>query len=132
MLLRTATDVGAVIRERRRALGLDQKSLAQKVGISRKWIIEIEKGKPRAALHLVLRTLEVLGVAVRIGDERRRKLAPFLPAAAVDLDAVIEAHRKPIEPRRPILGQMPVGAQKQRLGSAKSRVPSRPSRGGSR
>ena len=61
MRIRTPKDVGAAIREKRRALGLDQRSLAKRVDVSRKWVIEIEKGKPRAAMRLVLRTLDALG-----------------------------------------------------------------------
>jgi HTH-type transcriptional regulator/antitoxin HipB len=95
MLLRTATDVGAVIRDRRRALGLDQKSLAQRVGVSRKWIIEVEKGKPRAALRLVLRTLDTLGIALRVDHPGRTRSQKPLPGAAIDLDRIIESHRRP-------------------------------------
>jgi HTH-type transcriptional regulator/antitoxin HipB len=33
-------------------LGLDQKSLAQKVGVSRQWIVAVEHAKPRAEIGL--------------------------------------------------------------------------------
>jgi len=62
--LRTPDDLGNIIRQRRRMLAWDQAKLALEVGVSRRWIIEIEKGKPRAELHLVLRTLNVLGVGL--------------------------------------------------------------------
>jgi HTH-type transcriptional regulator/antitoxin HipB len=65
MNLRNAIDVGLVIRERRRALGLDQATLAQRIGVSRQWVVEIERGKPRAEVALVLTALRVLGLAVR-------------------------------------------------------------------
>ena len=45
MRIRTPADLGALIRDSRTKLGLDQKSLAEKVGVSRQWIVEIEKGK---------------------------------------------------------------------------------------
>jgi transcriptional regulator with XRE-family HTH domain len=38
MRIRTPIDLGALIRERRKALGLDQKTLAENVGVSRKWM----------------------------------------------------------------------------------------------
>lgn len=96
MRLRTATDIGAAIRHRRRSLGLDQATLAKKVGVSRQWIVEMERGKPRAALRLVLRTLEVLGIVLRTADPTTAAPRAALPAAAaVDLDAVLDAHRKP-------------------------------------
>ena len=44
MRIRTPADLGALIRDSRTKLGLDQKSLAEKVGVSRQWIVEIEKG----------------------------------------------------------------------------------------
>lgn len=43
MRIRTPTDLGAMIRNRRTKLGLDQKSLADKVGVSRQWIVAVEK-----------------------------------------------------------------------------------------
>ena len=61
-ILKTPADLGNVIRQRRKALGWDQARLAQETGVSRQWIIDIEKGKPRAELQLVLRTLNVLGI----------------------------------------------------------------------
>jgi HTH-type transcriptional regulator/antitoxin HipB len=64
MLIRTYKDIGALIRHKRKEQGWDQKSLAQKVGVSRQWLIEVEKGKPRAEVGLVLRVLEALGVSL--------------------------------------------------------------------
>ena len=45
MRIRTATDLGAFIRERRVTLGWDQVSLAKKAGTSRKWLVEVEIGR---------------------------------------------------------------------------------------
>lgn len=67
MLIRTPTDLGAAIRDRRRRLGLDQEELADKVGVRRQWIIAIEKGKPRAEIGLVLRALQALDLRLSIG-----------------------------------------------------------------
>ncbi len=64
MLIRNPTDLGAFIRERRMKLGLDQAELAEKAGTSRKWLIEVERGKPRAAIGLILRTLRSLEISV--------------------------------------------------------------------
>ena len=62
MALKTAQDVGLLIRQNRKQLGLSQQDLAQKVGVSRWWIIEIERGKPRAELGLVLKTFNALQI----------------------------------------------------------------------
>jgi len=47
MRIRTPADLGALIRDHRTRLGLDQKSLAQKVGVSRQWIVDSKKGGKR-------------------------------------------------------------------------------------
>jgi HTH-type transcriptional regulator / antitoxin HipB len=60
--LRTAIDIGALIRDRRRAFGIDQAELAQRVGVSRLWVNQVERGKSGASIALVLRALGELGV----------------------------------------------------------------------
>jgi HTH-type transcriptional regulator/antitoxin HipB len=90
MLLRTPKDLGALIRQRRRDLGLDQGTLAERVGVSRQWIIEAEGGKPRAEIGLVLRTLDALGVRLAVDES---KISPTAPAQ--DIDAIVRAARKP-------------------------------------
>ena len=97
MLIRTPADLGAFIRERRTKLGLDQRSLAQKVGISRKWIVEIEKGKPRAEIGLILRTLKVLEAPLELSDgtnPSRRKDSAAMASPSVDIDNLLQSLRK--------------------------------------
>ena len=98
MRLRTAADIGAAIRERRRSLRWDQRTLAQRVGVGRQWVIDVEKGKPGATLSLVLRTLEVLGIALRT-DTPALRSGPPLPGAAIDLGTIVRAHRPPKDDR---------------------------------
>ena len=62
MRVRTPSELGALIRDYRTRHKLDQKSLAETVGVSRQWIVDIEKGKAGAPLGLVLRTLGALGI----------------------------------------------------------------------
>ena len=94
MRLRTPADFGAAIREKRRALNLDQATLAEQVGVSRQWIIEVEKGKPRAAMQLVLRTLDELGIELWTERTSPSSAPGPLPGAGVDLGSVLDAHRK--------------------------------------
>jgi HTH-type transcriptional regulator/antitoxin HipB len=61
MQLKTVHDVGAFIRDRRTRLGWTQGALAVRVGVSRLWIVQLEKGKATAQIGLVLRTLKELG-----------------------------------------------------------------------
>ncbi len=91
MLIRTSIDLGAVIRDHRRRLGLDQRSLAERVGVSRQWIVEVEKGKSRAEIGLVLRTLDVLGVALAVADSAPAGAEDVAPV--VDIDAIVDAAR---------------------------------------
>jgi len=87
MLVRTPADLGAVIRDRRKVLRLDQAELARRIGTSRQWIIGIEKGRARAELGLVLRALDALGLRLDTAIASSSKDAP-------DLDAIVAAARK--------------------------------------
>ncbi len=62
MLIRTPADLGAIIRDRRKQLGLDQSTFAKRIGVSRQWVIGVERGHARAAMGLVLRAIDALGV----------------------------------------------------------------------
>jgi y4mF family transcriptional regulator len=92
MLLRTPKDIGALIRQRRHELKIDQQTLADRVGVGRKWISEAESGKPTMELKLVLRTLDALGVRLAT-DERKKPRLHTLPPAP-DIDAIVRAARK--------------------------------------
>ena len=95
MHLRTPTDIGLLIREKRRALSLDQAELARRVGVSRQWIIGIEKGKARADLSLVMRTLDALGIVLWAEDENSaaaQQPGDPLPFSAVRVADVLAAH----------------------------------------
>jgi HTH-type transcriptional regulator/antitoxin HipB len=62
----SAKDLGALIRERRRERGFSQQRLADAVGVSRQWVVEVERGKARAEIGLLLRVLNTLDLAVRV------------------------------------------------------------------
>lgn len=64
--IRTASELGLAIRARRKELSLSQIGLAERVGVTRQWVIDIEKGKPRAELELVLRTIRALDMNLSI------------------------------------------------------------------
>ena len=86
MRIKTATDLGLSIREQRRKLGLDQQTLAARVGVSRQWIVAVERGKPRAEIGLVLRTLMALGLQLDLSDGKTS-------SDPTDLNALIERAR---------------------------------------
>jgi y4mF family transcriptional regulator len=62
--IQTSVDIGRVVRARRKAIGLGQHELAELVGVSRQWVLGLERGKERADVTLVLRTLRVLGLQI--------------------------------------------------------------------
>ncbi len=91
MHLRTPLDLGLVIRQQRRHLGLNQTELASRVGVGRQWIVAVEHGKARAEMGLVLRTLAALDLTLAVdggGDVAVRKDGSVAP---IDIDAVIDA-----------------------------------------
>jgi HTH-type transcriptional regulator / antitoxin HipB len=57
---------GAVLRARRRALGITQQQLADAAGVSRKSVVDIERGKPNAQLHIALHLAQSLGLDVHV------------------------------------------------------------------
>ncbi|MBT2767202.1 helix-turn-helix transcriptional regulator [Stenotrophomonas sp. ISL-67] len=89
--LKTAEDVGNIIRQRRKALGWDQARLASESGVSRQWVVDIEKGKPRAELQLVLRVMNVLGLRLAAADQQTEPARFAIPAAG--LDDILDRHR---------------------------------------
>jgi len=90
MIVRSPAALGAVIRDRRRELGLEQRTLAEKVGVSRHWVMDVERGRPGAEVGLVFRALRVLGIVLNAGP------APAGPKdrPKIDLDELIDAARK--------------------------------------
>jgi HTH-type transcriptional regulator / antitoxin HipB len=92
--MRTATDLGAFIRERRTKLKMDQVALAEKAGTSRKWLIQVEQGKPRAEIGLILRTLKTLGVSIDLQIDSLAKATSNDKAASTDINNVLSSLKK--------------------------------------
>lgn len=88
MRIRTPLDLGLVIRDRRRKLGLSQTELARKAGVGRQWVVSIERGKSRAEFGLLLRTLSALDLSL-VTDAGERLPRPSADTVAVDIDAVV-------------------------------------------
>jgi HTH-type transcriptional regulator / antitoxin HipB len=93
MLIRTPTELGAIIRDKRKRLGLDQSTLANRIGVSRQWVIEIEHGHPRAELGLVLRALDALGIRLDAssGDPGKSRSST---KSDVDINAILAKAKK--------------------------------------
>jgi HTH-type transcriptional regulator/antitoxin HipB len=59
------------IRDRRLDLGWSQAELAERIGMTRQWVIGLEKGSAGAALGTVLRTLAELGLVLDVSEPYR-------------------------------------------------------------
>lgn len=66
MLIRNGESLGELIHDRRRNLGWSQKRLGERIGASRYWVGEVEKGKPTAEVGLVISALQALGMAIDV------------------------------------------------------------------
>jgi y4mF family transcriptional regulator len=86
MRLNNARDLGLYVRDRRRLLGLTQADLAASAQVSRRWLSDLEAGKPTAEVGLVFKVLHALDVAL---DASPNELGPD----DIDLDAVLGLHR---------------------------------------
>jgi HTH-type transcriptional regulator/antitoxin HipB len=65
----SATEVfGQRIRDRRQRLGLSQSALADVVGVNRRVIGELERGKPSVQLNIALRVAEAVGLDVALRE----------------------------------------------------------------
>lgn len=79
MQISTVDEVAALVRDRRRELRMSQSELAERAGVSRRWLQTLESGKTNVDLARVLPTLRVLGMAFSVGLSR----------PGVDLDEVL-------------------------------------------
>ncbi len=91
MTIRSIGDLAAVVRGRRKDLGMNQAELARRAGVSRKWIYEFEAGKPTAELALLLRVIDELDLELELGPRSESTGSPG--GDTIDLDALLEEHR---------------------------------------
>jgi HTH-type transcriptional regulator/antitoxin HipB len=94
-ILRNAEQLGMTIRLKRKEKGLSQHSLAELLGVERKWVLRLEAGNPKAEFGLVLKTLDVLGLWAHLSDEdppsRKDRHSP-----ASRLDEVFRRLQRPV------------------------------------
>lgn len=90
MQVKSARDLGLLIRSSRRKQRMTQAQLAATVGASRKWVIDLEAGKQTSDLRLVLRTLNAVGLDLDVRERATRR-----DVGGVDIDAIINEARRP-------------------------------------
>ena len=65
--IKTAEDLGGIVRAHRKAQGVTQAEFAAMCGVGVRFISDLENGKPTVEMGKVLRVLGCLGLEVRIG-----------------------------------------------------------------
>jgi len=87
MIIKTANEVGALVRSERENRGWNQSQLAERAGVSLPWISQFERGKPTAQIELVLKTLKTLGIQLWAGEPPR---APGPMPGLINLDELLD------------------------------------------
>ncbi|MCG7392645.1 helix-turn-helix transcriptional regulator [Microvirga sp. ACRRW] len=63
-IIQDPAQLGRIVRETRKALGLNQPDLALTAGVGVRLLVEIEKGKPTAQIGKVMQVLAALGIEI--------------------------------------------------------------------
>jgi transcriptional regulator with XRE-family HTH domain len=98
MHVRTPTELGQIIRASRVAAGMTQQALAHALQASRKWVSDVESGKPTSEIGRILGAMTLLGIGLSVHppgapatSAQSSPTDPELP----DLDVVRAAYRAP-------------------------------------
>ncbi len=70
-IARSPKQIGAVIRRRRKQLGLNQSELGERTGFRQATISQVENGKPGSQIDTLLAILAALELEFRIDDRRQ-------------------------------------------------------------
>jgi HTH-type transcriptional regulator/antitoxin HipB len=89
MQIRTPKEIGLLVRDQRKRLGLTQDGLARRLGTSRLWVVQLEQGKPTLQLGLVLAALNDLAIPLHVRVAETSPRPGGRRRAAIDLDRII-------------------------------------------
>lgn len=93
-VIHSARGLGQILRGRRREMGRTQAEVAAAAGVSRAWLAQAEAGKATAAVGLVMRVLDTLDLDLATSIRGAAPARPERGCDHVDLDAIIEDHRR--------------------------------------
>jgi y4mF family transcriptional regulator len=79
-------DLGRFVRDQRRAAGWSQAVLAERARVSRRWLSDLEAGKPTAEMGLIFKVVAALNLVI--------DLQPA-PVPEFDLDAYLDTFSGP-------------------------------------
>ncbi|MCW2538937.1 MAG: putative DNA-binding protein [Frankiales bacterium] len=70
MRVTTAQDLGNLVREKREAVAMTQRQLAEHAGVSRLWLVHLEAGHPGAEFGKVLQLVASLDLTLDLVERR--------------------------------------------------------------
>lgn len=71
--LRTPQDLGRAVRHARSTAGLTQRALATRLGVSQRWLTELETGKPKILDERLFDVIAKLGISLSWNDAATRR-----------------------------------------------------------
>lgn len=89
MRVGNAKEIGRLIRQARSDRGMTQSALAKVCGTTQSWLSELESGKPRAELDLVLRIMRELEFSLEMSSASRHGSAGE-PAHGFDVADLVD------------------------------------------
>lgn len=89
---RSAKEIGARLRAARRALGWSLRVAAARLGLSLRFLNEIERGKATARLDKVMHALEGLGLDIKVVERRASGMREQVKAQKPLLRTIAAAH----------------------------------------
>lgn len=104
--METVNSIRLAVRGKRHALNLSQEQVAERAGVSRKWLSEFEQGKVNVELGLVLRLLEALDLKFTVEskdpirrpsankEQSEKAIATAINIVKVDLDTLLSEHHQ--------------------------------------
>lgn len=75
-IIKTTEDIGRLVREKRKNDGLTQADLAGLCGVGKRFVSELENGKPTIQIIKVLQVLACAGLEMRITPKGRFEETP--------------------------------------------------------
>lgn len=87
MRVRSRKEFGLLLRDYRKKRRMTQAELAESIGVSRRWVVQVEQGKTSPDLRLVFKALRSVGAEIRI---RPRRLSP----AAREVNDLVNSRRR--------------------------------------
>ena len=75
--------LGQIIQQSRLQQGMSQRDLASLLGISQKWVWEMEQGKPGILMDRLFKTLSATGITLyaqfEVNDEQKNEMKKEMP-----------------------------------------------------